>query len=148
MARQLTYATEDVDLIQPRDEQQRRVLALAVKHGLLTPMQWDHPPTHFGSNRPSFSEICAFAAALDQPPSPPDGYTREGFLQLLHERLAASHLAGRDGEGFPASSLKLLQHYLDQLLPVADPVLPDDLCDAYGVPRGSRRSEVADDHAG
>lgn len=24
-----------------------------------------------------------------------------------------------------------------------DPVLSDDLCDAYGVPRGARRSEVA-----
>jgi hypothetical protein len=31
--------------------------------------------------------------------------------------------------------------------PVTDPVLSDDLCDAYGVPRGSRRSEV-DDNSG
>lgn len=62
MTRQMSYASEDVDLIQPRNEQERRVLALAVKHGLLTPMMWDTPPTHFGSNRPSFAEICAFAA--------------------------------------------------------------------------------------
>jgi len=27
-----------------------------------------------------------------------------------------------------------------------DPVLSDDVCDAYGVPRGSRRSEVHDDY--
>jgi len=27
-----------------------------------------------------------------------------------------------------------------------DPILSDDVCDAYGVPRGSRRSEVHDDY--
>lgn len=62
VARQMIYASEDVDLIVPRDEQELRVLKLAVKHGLLSPMAWDTPPTHFGSNRSTFAEICAFAA--------------------------------------------------------------------------------------
>lgn len=30
--------------------------------------------------------------------------------------------------------------------PDQDPVMADDVCDAYGVPRGSRRSEVHDDY--
>lgn len=63
MARQMLYAGEDVDTIQPRNEQERRVLELAVKHGLVSPMAWDTPPTHFGFNRPTWAEICAFASA-------------------------------------------------------------------------------------
>lgn len=64
MARQLTYASEDVDCIEPRDKPELRVLELAVKHGLLTPMAWNTPPTHFGHNRPTWEEICAFAAEV------------------------------------------------------------------------------------
>lgn len=64
MARQLVYTGDDIDLIEPRDEQERRVLELAVKHGLVTPMAWDTPPTHFGHNRPTWAEIRAFAAEV------------------------------------------------------------------------------------
>ena len=62
MARQVLYTANDIDQILPRDEQERRVLAAAVKHGLLTPMAWDTPPTHFGRNPATFAELCAFAA--------------------------------------------------------------------------------------
>jgi hypothetical protein len=61
MARQLVYTADAVDLIEPRNDRERRVLELAVKFGLLSPMAWDTPPTHFGRNPATFAEICGFA---------------------------------------------------------------------------------------
>lgn len=49
-------------------------------------------------------------------PDERDGYTMDSFKQLLHERLAAAHFSGKDGECFPVGSQRLLEHYAEQLM--------------------------------
>lgn len=90
MAKQVLYTANDIDQILPRDEQERRVLAAAVKHGLLTPMAWDSPPTHFGRNPATFAELCAFAADVSGVlVERPHGVMAVDPVQAERERCAA-----------------------------------------------------------